>query len=108
MAPSPTRAADPKSIGPWPYVTHVGGETADLLTTLQAIQSGLGTEGTPWLRHPAALVGAKVGGTLMLALIMRHLDKTGHDKAAKLIGYLNGAAKGAVAVHNARVRPGAE
>jgi hypothetical protein len=103
MAQQPTTpAAD--GIGPWPYLALIGGNGADLATTLQAISSGRGKEGNPVMAKmgPAGIAAMKVGGTAGIALLMKHLAKE-HPDLAKWIGYLNGGAMGALAVRNATV-----
>ena len=92
------------SIGMAPYAAHWGGELADLGTTIAALKSGRGRESNPLLgQNPWVMSGVKLGVAGALHAIMRHLDRTGHDKAAKIIGYVNGAAKGGIALHNSQV-----
>jgi len=98
----PTPAAD-KSIGWAPYAALAGGEAADIGTTLMA-QSRGGREANPLLGNfgPGA-IALKAGMAIPMALWMRHLDKTGHDKLAKALGYGASGALGALAAHNSQV-----
>ncbi len=91
-------------IGLAPYLALIGGNGADLATTLQAISSGRGREGNPVLAKmgPGGIAAMKVGGTAGIALLMKQLAKE-HPDLAKWIGYLNGGAMGALAVRNATV-----
>jgi hypothetical protein len=100
QAVTPTR----DGIGLAPYLALIGGNGADLATTLQAISSGRGKEGNPLMAKmgPAGIAAMKVGGTAGIALLMKHLAKE-HPGLAKWIGYLNGGAMGALAVRNATV-----
>lgn len=101
------QAAVPEShrVGPGPYLALLGGEAADLGTTLSAIQSGRGTEGNPLLAHggTAGLVAGKAGTALLLAYLMHRLAADGHPTAAQSLGYIAGGSYGALAAHNAMV-----
>lgn len=94
-----------KGIGIGPYAAMLGGQAADIGTTVSALTSGAGREGNPVLAKmgPAGIAGLKGGLALLTAMAMRKLDKSGHDKAAKILGYASGAATGAVAANNYRV-----
>jgi hypothetical protein len=101
------KAAAPKSpsggMGVGPYAALVGGEAADIGTTLAALKRG-GQESNPLLGDfgPAAMVG-KIGTAGALALVMRYLASHGHSTLAKGLGYGAGAGLGVVAGHNAMV-----
>lgn len=105
MADAPAPRREEASIGPWPYVAMAGGQAADLGTSLAALRSGRGREANPLMRMgPMGMTAAKVGSSALLAYLMHALDKSGHDKAAKVLGYTTGAGYGALAAHNARVK----
>ena len=93
-----------KRIGKLPYLALIAGEVADLITTERALGSGRGYEANPLGRNKKARLGVKLAGVMGLMGIMRHLDNKDSDKAAKLIGWIDGAAKGAIAAHNSRVK----
>lgn len=78
----------------------IGGHGLDLASTLDAKRRGL-TEANPIIgQGNARLLAAKGGGALVTALMMRMLDKRGHDKAAKIAGYGTGIAMGALGARN--------
>lgn len=104
MAQQPVNAPTRDGIGPAPYLAMIGGNAADLLTTVQALQSGRGREGNPVLKGmgPKGIAATKIGATAAIAILMRELAKK-HPDMAKWLGYGDGAAMGALAVHNAKV-----
>ena len=90
-------------IGVGPYAALLGGEAADIGTTLAAKARG-GREGNPLLGDfgPGA-IAAKAGSAAGMALLMRYLANHGHPTLAKALGYGSGAGLGAAAVHNTTV-----
>jgi hypothetical protein len=87
-------------IGAAPYVVAVGGQVADVWSTIYAKERGL-VEGNPVVgQGNARLIIAKGAAAGVTVLVMRLLDKRGDDKAAKWVGYIFGAAMSGVAVRN--------
>lgn len=99
---APGSAPSAGSVGIGPYLALAAGEGADLLTTLQTIQSGRGVEANPMLSAGGntGLVAGKAGTALLLAYLMHKLAADGHPTAAKALGYSLGGAYGALALHN--------
>ena len=96
-APAPERKI---SMPAW--ATLIGGNLADVGSTVHALNNGA-REGNPlYGEHPSAgrIVGTKLVQTALEALLMKALEKTGHTKAANNIGYGLGIGTGAVAVSN--------
>lgn len=95
--------APSKGIGWGPYAALAGGEAADILSTLHAKAHGA-HESNPILGDfgPGA-IALKAGMAVPMAVLMRQLDKSGHDKLAKFLGYGSGAGLGAVAARNMMV-----
>lgn len=90
-------------IGVGPYAALMGGEAADIGTTLAAKARG-GKESNPLLGDfGAGAIAGKVGTAAAMALLMRYLAGHGHPTLAKSLGYGSGAALGAVAAHNSQV-----
>jgi len=94
---------------PWqtaaPYVALVAANVADLWTTQAAFTRGA-HEANPVmapLTFPRMIL-AKSATTAGLMLVMHALATHGHPRFAKVIGYLDAGAIGAVAISNARVR----
>ena len=88
-----------------PYVVFIGGETADAVTTAQAIHRG-GHEAFNGVAPnqsvgPLLLQKALVG--LSTSALMRICEQRGHARLAHGIGYLDGALMFTYAIHNARV-----
>ncbi len=98
------RRADPQ-IGWKPYAAMMAGEGADLWSTFYALDQGNTREANPAMAAlgPIGMAAAKVGTGVTLGWLMRNLDKSGHDKTAKTIGYLAGIGLGTLAAHNVRV-----
>ena len=87
-------------IGSAPYLAMGAGHGLDLASTLDAKRRGL-REANPLIgQGNARLLAAKGAGALVTALAMRMLDKRGHDKAAKWIGYGTGIGMGALGARN--------
>lgn len=86
-----------------PYAALIAGNTADLVSSRQAFDRGAG-EVNPMLEFVgSSKVGitiTKIAVTAVLVYEMRYLSRHGHPKAAKWLGYLDGAAMGAVALNN--------
>lgn len=100
----PSAISPEHGIGAGPYAAMVGGNAADLASTIYAIQSGRGAEGNPTLKHLGlpGIAAAKVGGTVLTALLMKRLA-VDHPTIAKALGYIEGGAYGLVAAHNLSV-----
>src|SRR5262245_20668277 len=98
--PQDDSSSDARGIGWGPYAALAGGEAADILSTLYAKAHGA-HETNPVLGDfgPSA-IALKAALAVPMALWMRHLDRTDHDKLAKLLGYGSGAGLGAIAAHN--------
>ena len=99
---APPIAARPpdESIGPLPYAAMIGGHGVDTASTFDGWRRGL-REANPVIGNsPTRLLAAKGAGALVTALAMRMLDKRGHDKAAKWIGYGTGIGMGALGARN--------
>lgn len=103
QAPSAPAQPDEEHTGLLPYLAMAGGQGADLATTLMALRDPRLREGNPMFgNHPAAIIGTKLAVPLAMAMAMRGLDKSDHDTASKLIGYLmgvGGAIPAALNVH---------
>lgn len=101
------QSAPPRhGIGIAPYAALIGGNGADLATTLRALTSGAGHEANPLMStSPVGITAQKAAGTAGLALLMHELAQRGHPKIAKAIGYLDGGAMAGLALHNAHVGP---
>lgn len=101
----PASAQSLDHVGPAPYVVLTLGSSVDLATTLEAIHSGRGQEGNPFLSHggDAGLVTVKVVSTAAVAVLMNSLAKRGHPRAAAILGYVVGGTLTLVAAHNAKV-----
>lgn len=105
MAPATAPATKKKGIGPWPYAAVIGGNAADIGTTLAALSSGRGQEANPVLggMNPAVMAGVKAGGTMAMLMGVHALAAKGHTKAAKVLAYTMASALGAIAAHNSQV-----
>lgn len=106
QAPAEEPQGAPKGLGVAPWLALIGGQGADAATT--AINYGRGlTESNPvYGKHPSlgkvlAVKGAETAG---LAALMKMFQKTGHDKAAKVIGYMGGIGGAIPAVINATAK----
>lgn len=93
----------PTGIGPGPYAALIGGNAADLFTTLDAIRSKRGVEGNPVMRGmgPGGIAAMKIGGTAAQVLALKALSQK-KPTLAKWLGYGLGGAMGGLAIHNAR------
>lgn len=90
----------------WPaYAAMVGGNAADLWTTHDAFSRGA-VEGNGILNgHPITILTlSKLSCVLAIGLVMRRLERHGHPRVAKFLGYIDGGVTSAVAWHNARVQ----
>lgn len=92
-----------QSIGPWPYAAMIGGHAVDVGSTFDGWNRGLRESNQLIGDSPARLLAMKAGAGITTALLMRWLDKRGHDTAAKIAGYCTGAAMGAVGARNLTV-----
>ena len=89
----------------WPsYAVMVSGNVADLVTTRAAFKRG-GIENNGFLsgQPMKTLIVSKASFVLGLAVLMRHLERTGHPRAAKLIGYIDGGVTWGVAARNTTI-----
>lgn len=81
----------------------LGGQIADLVTTLQAIHDGRASEANPLMRHGAAgMIAMKAGTTAAEAYLLEKMAKD-HPKAALITALTLGGIGTALAVHNTRV-----
>ena len=88
------------SIGVAPYAALIGGHAFDAGATVDGWRRGL-RETNPLIGDShSKLLAAKAGGALLTSLGMRWLDKRGHDKLAKFIGYGGGIYSGAQGARN--------
>lgn len=100
--PAQVRQKD-EGIGPFPYLVSAGGDVADLVTTLQAVNSGRGQEANPLFgRSPGRIAATKAASTIGTLFLLKLLEKN-HPTAAKWLGYGNGIGKGLIAVHSSQV-----
>lgn len=101
--PAPTSPPEKKGIGPLPYLAMLGGEVADVGTTVAAKRRGA-VEANPTLGSFGPVgMGAKAGSALLIALLMRKLAGDGHPTLAKSLGYGVGAGLTGVAIRNSQV-----
>lgn len=85
-------STSPQTIGLTPYLLVIAGQGADALTTARNYRLGL-VESNPMYGPHAPLgkiLAIKAGETAALALLIRHFDRTGHSRAAKVLGYFGG------------------
>lgn len=82
----------------------IGGNVADIATTLQAIHAGRAREANPLMGHggTAGMVAMKAGTTAAEAFLLEKLAKE-HPKAAYIAALTLGGIGGALALHNATV-----
>ena len=107
-APTGAPPSKGKPVGKAPYLVHAAGNLADGLSSYAASKQG-GQERNPLLpNNGAAILAIKAASTIPEALLMRLLAKHGHEKIAKALGYGLGAAGGAAALGNLRVKKPAE
>jgi hypothetical protein len=82
----------------------LGGNLADIFTTLTVINSGAGRESNPILgEHPARIIATKSLLLVPQLLAERHLARHGHPKAAMWLGVALGGVGTAMAIHNMNV-----
>ena len=89
----------------WPsYAVMVSGNVMDLWTTHRAFQRGA-VEGNGFVSGQSikTLIATKASFVFGLTVLMRHLEQTGHPRAAKVLGYIDGGVTWGVAAHNTRV-----
>lgn len=101
--PSVRAAAEPKKKGAskWALGASLLGDAADAASTVYARNRGA-VEKNPLLgSHPSTgkVLAFKAGTGALKALLTHALGKK-HPKAANILGGVNGAVNGAVAVHN--------
>ncbi len=82
----------------------IGGNVADIATTLQAIHDGRAREANPLMGHggTAGMVAVKAATTAAEALLLERLAKQ-HPKAAYIAALTLGGIGAGLAVHNAKV-----
>jgi hypothetical protein len=97
--------ASAQSIGSAPYVVMTLGSSVDLATTLEGLASGRAQEGNPFLAVAGTpgVIGGKVAATAGLAWLMQRLGRSGHPRAAKVLGFTAGVALAGLGARNARV-----
>jgi hypothetical protein len=79
------------------------GNVADIVSTEIALQRPGLREGNPVLGQSATQrIAVKAAGTAVQVWIVRKLDRSGHPKLARVVGYSAGAALTGVAWHNWR------
>lgn len=105
VAASAHAQTEPRFANLAPYVVMVGGSVADLWTTKIALDTGRAHEGNPAWDHQAIgpLTAVKVSKIAASVVIMRILERHGHAKAAKWLGYLDGSFTLLVSAHNYKV-----
>lgn len=89
------------------YLALFSGNTADVVTTHQAFSRGaFETQGfvTAGTQNLATVTASKVIITSALTVVMHTLDQRGHRKIAAVIGFVDGGASFAAAMHNNGVR----
>jgi len=84
-----------------PYIVMVSGNAADFWTTHEALARGAHENNPLWKNDGIGKITAvKIVGTVGIAVMMQLLDKLGHPKAAKALGYIDGSITWGVAAHN--------
>jgi len=84
-----------------PYIFMASGNAADLWTTHEALASGHAYERNPLLSQDIGKIAAvKIASTVATAVMMHVMDKLGHPKIAKTLGYAAGSVTWGVAAHN--------
>ena len=98
---NPPSPPEKKSVGWAPYAALLGGQGADLFSTLHNFDRGLvEANGIYGEGQPRAAVAATKGGIMLgMTLLMKHLAKT-NPNAAKALGYIVGGAGAVPAIHN--------
>lgn len=88
-----------------PYVAVAIGSYADWKTTDDALATGRFHEGQPtvYRQDMKTIAILKVSQVVTVVSIMWALRKTGHTKAAKFVGYMDGGVAGGAAVSNWRL-----
>ncbi len=93
-----------------PYVFIAAGQSADVLMTMKNFKAGCTEANTGAFGSSkpttARLVGIKLAGVLPSVILTALLQKTGHQKAANVIGGLAGGIGFAAAGYNLTVRCG--
>jgi hypothetical protein len=103
---APLYAGETPKLNLAPYAALVAGQTADAATTAANYRRGF-TESNPLFgRNPplARVLTVKAAETAAIAILMRRLERTGHPRAAKALGYFGGVAGAIPAVINANAR----
>ncbi len=93
-----------------PFVVIAAGQSADVLMTMRNFQAGCTEANTGAFGSSkpttARLVGIKVAGVLPSIILTALLQKTGHQKAANVIGGFAGGIGFAAAGYNLTVKCG--
>ncbi len=93
-----------------PFVVIATGQSADVLMTMKNFQAGCteANTGAFGSARPttARLIGIKVAGVLPAVIVTAFLQKSGHQKAANIIGGLVGGIGFAAAGYNLTVKCG--
>lgn len=90
-----------------PLLLMTAGCVADLWSTKAVLDSG-GHESYPFMRDAGfgQIVAQRIAGTVAWAVAMRTLEKHGHPRLAKTIGYVNVGLLFGATVHNVtQVKP---
>ena len=102
-APKPVSSADRDRFSKIGLPALIGGNVADLATTLQAISSGRAQEANPAMRGSTGkMIAMKAGTTAAEAYLLDRLAKK-NPKAAFLAALAIGGFGAGLAVHNSRV-----
>lgn len=86
-----------------PYVAMISGNVADLVTTKNAFDRGA-VEGNPLTgfsgqQRIAPLLAEKVVATALEAYMMHALERSGHPRIAKVMGYAAGTVTFSAAIY---------
>jgi len=99
-------AAEPtfSGAGLTPYVIAVAGQGADLATTARNYRLGLRESNPIYGSSPTLgkIAAVKVGESVAILALMKMFEKTGHPKAATVLGYVGGIGGVIPAVINMR------
>lgn len=100
---SPVQGQTLSSIAP--YVSVAVGNYADWQTTRNDLETGRFHEAQPavYRQDMRTVTIFKATGVAVVVTLMWALQKTGHPKASKVVGYLDAGVTSAAAVHNYRL-----
>ena len=92
--PSPSSSG----IGPMPYIAAIGGQAADIGSTLYKLHHGYGEAN--FGGSVPLMLAIKAGLGVGMPFMMHKLAAEGHPTAAKAIGYITGAGGAIPAAYN--------